>query len=106
MSLDIPFVFGSPIQLTVSITLVAGTGVNTTFADSVAWEGASLADFASTGVLVDVRLFDGAWSELDPSGIEAESMFRYDLVGQDAPEPLALALVAPLALAAARRGRA
>jgi hypothetical protein len=100
VSLDVPFSFGNAIQLTVAITLVAGTGVNTTFADSVVWQGASLADFASTGVLQDVVLLDANGNPLDESGIQAESGFRYDLVGQNVPEPLA-AVGVPLALAAA-----
>jgi hypothetical protein len=101
VSLDIPFTFGNAIQLTVSISVVAGTGVNTIFADSIVWQGASLADFGSTGVLQDVVLLDAAGNPLDESGIQAESGFRYDLVGQDVPEPWT-ALGVPLALAAAR----
>jgi hypothetical protein len=106
VNIDIPIVFGSSVQYNFSITLVAGTGVNTIFADTVVWQGASLANFGSTGVLQDVVLLDASGNPLDESGITSESGFRYDLVGQDVPEPLALALAAPLALAAARRRRA
>jgi len=101
VNVDIPIVFGSPVQYHVSITLVAGTGVNTTFADTIAWMGASLGDFGATGVLQDVVLFDSLGNVLDESGITGESTFRYDLVGQDVPEPWAVVGV-PLALAAVR----
>jgi hypothetical protein len=106
---DLPITFGAPIFFLAQFELHAITGFRSFSCDDpciVDFHGNVDADFSSTGQLVDVQLFDGAGNELDPSLITSESGFRYDLVGQDVPEPLALALAAPLALAAARRRRA
>jgi hypothetical protein len=105
---DLPMVFGAPVFFLVEFQLHAITGFRSFSCDDpciVDFHGNVDADFASTGQLVDVQLFDGLGNELDPALITSESGFRYDLVGQDVPEPLALALAAPLALAAARRRR-
>lgn len=103
VNIDIPVTFGSAVQYHVSMTLVAGTGVNATFADEITWSGFSHGDFASTGVLQQVLLLDAFGNVLDPAGIESESGFRYDLVGQNVPEPSRAALGLAVALALAGR---
>lgn len=105
--IDIPLVFGSLIDYALTITLLASTGVGTTWSDSIAFNGNAVGDFASTGVLEDVLLLDAAGGLLDASLIQAESLFRYDLVGQTAPEPAAglLAGGGLLVLGLARRAR-
>jgi hypothetical protein len=77
----------------------AGTiGCVTTF------RGHASGSFGATGTLVDAQLFDAGGSELDPSLIQSESGFRYDLVG--VPEPSVIALAATgMLVAVGRRHR-
>jgi hypothetical protein len=100
VTIDVPILFGTPTTWTMEVLLVAGISV--VFDDCLTcvalFSGRADADFGSTGTLVDVQLFDAVGNELDPSLIQAESGFRYDLVGQDVPEPLALAWMALAAL--------
>jgi hypothetical protein len=109
IAVDIPITFGVPSETFLEIDLRADLGFTATTCNGtclVNFRGSVNGSFGSTGTLVDVQLFDLAGNEYDPSNIQAESGFRYDLVG--VPEPSALAL-APMLLAvagSARRARA
>jgi hypothetical protein len=107
VTIDVPILFGVPVDWNFLVRLTAriGFGADACTFCVTSFQGRSIADFGSSGQLVDVQLLDGAGNLLDPSGIQADSGFRYDLVGQSVPEPSLLALAAPLALAAARRRR-
>jgi hypothetical protein len=108
VTVDVPIVFGTPLVWTFQIRLAAGLSFQSeacTEACVTAFQGHADADFSSTGDLINVQLFDGSFTELDPGLIQAQSGFRYDLVGSSVPEPLALVGVGPLLLAARLRRR-
>jgi hypothetical protein len=110
VTVDVQVLFGTPTQWILEARLASGIFFQTDECTNcvVDFHGRANADFSSTATLVDVQLFDGVGNELDPSLIQAESGFRYDLVGQDVPEPLATAWAALAVLglrAAARRPR-
>ena len=105
VTLDVQVVFGTPTQWFFDARLISSIGFQADVCPTcpVSFSGRANADFSSTATLVDVQLFDGAGLELDPSGIQAESMFRYDLVGQNVAEPLGIAWAALAGLSLVRR---
>jgi hypothetical protein len=94
ITVDIPIVFGQPSETFLEIDLRADFGFSRPLCPGpclTSLIGAADGSFGATGTLIDVQLFDSAGTELDPSLIQAESSFRYDLVG--VPEPSLVGLV-------------
>lgn len=100
IAVDIPITFNSPSETFLEIDLQANLGFTATTCNGtclINFLGSVNGSFGATGTLVDYRVFDSGGNEIDPSHIQSESGFRYDLVG--VPEPsLALLALAAVAL--------
>jgi hypothetical protein len=108
ITIDIPITFGVPSETFLEIDLAAAFGFATgnpcTGGCVTSLIGSVEGRFGATGTLTDVQIFDAGGGELDPSLIQSESGFRYDLVGL--PEPsLAVLLGFVAAAASVRRAR-
>ena len=107
LNIDMPIVFGSPVQYQLDINLQSstGTGYYTASTGLISFSGHAVGNFGSTGTLVAVEVLDSIGQPVSGSTIQSESGFQYDV----APEPGQAPLLAlgSLVLAALRyRGRA
>ena len=106
VNIDMPIVFGAPVQfiLTISLQSAAGTGYYTASTGLISLSAHALGGFGSTGTLVDTEVLDSFGQPVSGSTIQSESGFQYDI---GAPEPggALLAAVGSLVLAVARYRR-
>jgi hypothetical protein len=102
VSIDMPIVFGSPVQYQLAISLRSdtATGHYTDSGGLVSFSGHAVGGFGSTGTLVGAEILDSFGQPVAGGTIESESGFQYGVV----PEPARAALLAfgSLVLAAAR----
>jgi hypothetical protein len=102
VNLDMPIVFGSPVQYQLVINLQSSTGTGYYNASSglITFQAHATGEFGSTGTLVGAEALDSIGQPVAGATIQSESGFQYGVAPE--PERAALLVVGSLVLAVAR----